>query len=248
MQTSLDVAAIWSQGDDVSRAVLILLLSLSLISWTLILAKGWQVMRLHSVAERATERFWNAASIEEGLHHLKGLPAFVRLVDAGMRATRHAQQHTAGSQEHLDGHLSASELITRALRHGIQTSSSRLESGQAWLASIGATAPFIGLFGTVWGIHHALLAIGQSKQAGLDQIAGPVGEALVMTALGLFVAIPAVLAYNAFNRSLRVIGDDLDGFAHDLHAYFTLGRSHPDAVSQFAGVCRDPSGSMQEAV
>ncbi|MEW6569261.1 MAG: MotA/TolQ/ExbB proton channel family protein [Pseudomonadota bacterium] len=247
MQASFDLAALWAQGDGVAHATLILLLMMSLVSWTLILAKAWQLTRLRSAAPRVLERFWNAASLDEGLHGLRDLPAFARLAEAGSRAMRHARQHATEGHSHLDSHLSTSELVTRALRHGIQSSSSRLENGQAWLASIGATAPFIGLFGTVWGIHHALLAIGTTGQAGLDQVAGPVGEALIMTALGLFVAIPAVLAYNAFNRALRVVGADLDGFAHDLHAFFTLGQPDPDAACQFGGPCREPVTARAEA-
>ena len=110
--------------------------------------------------------------------------------------------------------------MVQALRGALSKANSQLESGQTLLASVGSTAPFVGLFGTVWGIYHALMTISSSQQVALDQIAGPVGEALIMTALGLFVAIPAVLAYNAFNRQLRLIAADLDGFAHDLHLYF----------------------------
>ncbi|HNL91729.1 MAG TPA: MotA/TolQ/ExbB proton channel family protein, partial [Pseudomonadales bacterium] len=126
---------------------------------------------------------------------------------------------------HLDAQLSLTELVTRALRQALNRATADLERGQVFLASIGSVAPFVGLFGTVWGIYHALAAIGTTGQASLDKVAGPVGEALIMTAIGLFTAIPAVLAYNAFNRVQRLIIADLDGFAHDLLMYFTMGSS-----------------------
>jgi biopolymer transport protein ExbB len=113
--------------------------------------------------------------------------------------------------------------MTRALRRAVQRASAGLDSGLAILASVGATAPFVGLFGTVWGIYHALIGIGFTGQATIDKVAGPVGEALIMTAFGIAVAVPAVLAYNFLLRANRVIGQELDGFAHDLHAYFTTG-------------------------
>jgi biopolymer transport protein ExbB len=152
------------------------------------------------------------------------LPAFAELARQGEGAMKHLASH-AHEKRHLDSHLSASELVTRALRNSIARATSRLEGGLTLLASVGSTAPFIGLFGTVWGIYHALIKIGATGQSGIGEVAGPVGEALIMTATGLFVAIPAVLAYNAFNRSLALIVADLEAFAHDLHAYFTTG--HP---------------------
>ena len=130
--------------------------------------------------------------------------------------------------------LNLSETVTRALRSQIVRSQVGIESGLTFLASVGATAPFIGLFGTVWGIYHALVALSGSSQVVLDKVAGPVGEALIMTAAGLFVAIPAVLAYNALTRANRLIFAQLDGFAHDLHAYLTTGVHLPAVTGQAA--------------
>jgi biopolymer transport protein ExbB len=136
-----------------------------------------------------------------------------------------AQQAAARrlDESSMAARIDRSELITRALRQRINEAAARLESGQTMLASVGATAPFVGLFGTVWGIYHALLNIASNAQIAIDKVAGPVGEALIMTAFGLAVAIPAVLAFNAFTRSNRMVLGQLDGFAHDLHATLTTG-------------------------
>ena len=134
-----------------------------------------------------------------------------------------AQLHNQHAARGIGAGVSASEFVTRALRNQIAESQARIESGLTFLASVGSTAPFIGLFGTVWGIYHALVGLSGATQVVLDKVAGPVGEALIMTAAGLFVAIPAVLAYNAFTRSNRLTLARLDGFAHDLHAYLVTG-------------------------
>ena len=224
MPTSFNLAHFWAQGDAVSHALAIILLVLSLGSWTVILARGWQLWQLRRRGPAALDAFWHAPTLVAGRACLDALPPFAELAARGHAALQHFESHAAEAP-HLDAHLSLSELATRNLRQGINHASSRLEAGQTFLASVGSTAPFIGLFGTVWGIYHALARIGAEGQASLDKVAGPVGEALIMTAAGLFVAIPAVLAYNAFNRVLRVIAADLDGFAHDLHTYLTTGRA-----------------------
>jgi biopolymer transport protein ExbB len=142
------------------------------------------------------------------------------LAIAGANAAELHNQHAARG---IGAGVSASEFVTRALRNQIVESQARIESGLTFLASVGSTAPFIGLFGTVWGIYHALVGLSGASQVVLDKVAGPVGEALIMTAAGLFVAIPAVLAYNAFTRTNRLTLARLDGFAHDLHAYLVTG-------------------------
>jgi len=243
MHANFDFATFWSQGDGVSHAIALLLLGLSVASWAVILGKGWKLWQLRHRAPAAMDSFWHAATLQEGLDRLEPAPPFADLARRGSQAVSHFESH-AGSPHHLDSHLSASELVTRALRQGIARTSSRLESGQTLLASIGSTAPFIGLFGTVWGIYHALATIGMTGQSSLDKVAGPVGEALIMTAAGLFVAIPAVLAYNTFNRSLRVIGGDLDAFAHDLHTFLTTG--HPMANSPVLPQGRNPGRKLAE--
>jgi biopolymer transport protein ExbB len=226
MNTSLDIASVWAQGDTVARAVAVALLLMSVTSWSIILGKTWLVWRLRLKTPRTLEQFWDSATVEAGLEKLRPVTPLRDMAYQGQSAIRHLESHRH-EQGHLDAHLSASELVTRALRNSIARSTAKLESGLTLLASVGSTAPFVGLFGTVWGIYHALARIGISGQSSLDQVAGPVGEALIMTAAGLFVAIPAVLAYNAFTRSLRLIAADLEAFAHDLHAYFSTGYPLP---------------------
>jgi len=167
-----------------------------------------------------TESFWRAADFADGLARLGADPAnpFRALALEGREATAH---HHAQAQLHDS--LDVSEWLTRSLRNSIDESTARLQSGLAVLASVGSTAPFIGLFGTVWGIYHALLSISAAGQATIDKVAGPIGEALVMTALGLAVAIPAVLGYNALVRGNKGVLNKLNRFAHDLHAYFVTG-------------------------
>jgi len=234
MMFNLDLATFWQQGDSVSHGVFLLLVGMSVLSWAIIISKGIQLSRLQRLWSSqgngdCIEQFWQAESLSSGLTLLDRLPPFRLLVEQAEKAAEHFREHHQSADHHaLDGQMSLSELVTRALRQGLSRATVELERGQIILASIGSTAPFIGLFGTVWGIYHALALIGASGQATLDQVAGPVGEALIMTAFGLFVAIPAVLAYNAFTRVQRVVLSDLDGFAHDLHTYFSLGKHQAD--------------------
>jgi biopolymer transport protein ExbB len=210
----------------VIRVTAYALLAMSVASWFLILWKAWAWLRVRR-ASRALDQFWSASSIDAAIADLKPRDReniFVPVAIGGARASAHGV---------ADGTLSSqtdrSELITRALRQRINEAAGRLESGLTMLASIGSTAPFVGLFGTVWGIYHALLNIASSGQIAIDKVAGPVGEALIMTAFGLAVAIPAVLAYNAFTRVNRLVLSQLDGFAHDLHAFLTMGARVPTA-------------------
>ncbi len=215
------LASLWAQGDFVIRAVALLLLAMSIASWYLIVTRAMRLMRRQRVFA-AVEAFWEAPDLAAGLALLRNAAApnaFATLAERGSAAMQHAQD----APQSLGAGLDRSEFVTRALRQSIARSTAQLESGLTLLASIGATAPFVGLFGTVWGIYHALVQIGHTGTATLDRVAGPVGEALIMTAFGLFVAIPAVLAYNAFVRANRVELAELDAFAHDLHAWFTTG-------------------------
>lgn len=211
----------WQAGDAITHGVAYLLLAMSVVSWYFILSKAWSTWRMRRGARAALEQFWNARSMDEAEATLAGADrerVFLPLV----------QKARAAAAMQPDSSLAASidrdELVTRALRGEITQVSARLESGLALLASVGSTAPFVGLLGTVWGIYHALIGIASSGQVMIDRVAGPVGEALVMTAAGLAVAIPAVLAYNAFVRANRVVLAELDGFAHDLLAVVTTGR------------------------
>jgi biopolymer transport protein ExbB len=217
------LAHLWTQADFVIRMVAALLLAMSVTSWYLILLRALRQLRARH-HDNAVEAFWAAPTLAEGLGRLQRLAPdspFEALARQGAAATEHVRQHT--HRETLGGKLDGGEFVTRALRKSIALSTARLESGLTVLASIGSTAPFVGLFGTVWGIYHALVGISASGAATIDKVAGPVGEALIMTAFGLFVAIPAVLAYNAFTRANRVELSELDAFAHDLHAWFTTG-------------------------
>jgi biopolymer transport protein ExbB len=171
------------------------------------------------------ESFWHGSDLADGLNKL-GSEAdnpFRQLAIEGREAAAHHRQHQSAAKPQLHDAMDISDWITRCLRNSIDESTSRLQSGLAILASVGSTAPFVGLFGTVWGIYHALLAIGMAGQASIDKVAGPIGEALIMTALGLAVAIPAVLGYNALVRGNKGITAKLNRFAHDLHAYYVTG-------------------------
>jgi biopolymer transport protein ExbB len=219
MDSQFGLAHLWAQGDFVTKAVAILLLAMSLASWMVIITKAL-ALRAAAAQARRTEAFWHSADFAAGLGMLGSEPSniFRAVAIEGREATAH---HHA--QPQLHDQLDISDWITRCLRNAIDEANARLQSGLAILASVGSTAPFVGLFGTVWGIYHALLSIGSAGQATMDQVAGPVGEALIMTALGLAVAIPAVLGYNALVRGNKAITMKLNRFAHDLHAYFLTG-------------------------
>jgi biopolymer transport protein ExbB len=216
----LGLAHYWAQGDAVSHAVAYALLLMSIISWYYILAKTWSSWRIRKSAS-ALEGFWKAPTLADAI-------AVVKAADSEQVYTPLAAQsveaaNVRAQENSLNATVDPGELITRTLRQEINRVSSRLENGLTLLASVGSTAPFVGLFGTVWGIYHALIAVSTAGTVQIDKVAGPVGESLIMTALGLVVAIPAVLAYNAFTRVNRVTLAELDAFAHDLHAYLTTG-------------------------
>lgn len=216
--------SLWSQGDFVTKAVVVLLVAMSIASWTVIVSKALQLLRYRSASHAAGHAFWDATSLPEGLSTLGSSNPFSAIAQAGVDAMRH---HTA-HKGHLHDQLSVSDWITLSLRQAIDDTSGALQSGMAVLASVGSTAPFVGLFGTVWGIYHALVSIGTSGQAGIDKVAGPVGEALIMTALGLAVAIPATFGYNALVRGNKSVIAKLNKFGFDLHALFITGaRSSP---------------------
>ena len=227
------LSRLWAQGDGVLHAIAIFLLLMSIVSWVVMLGKALDLWRLRQAVRGAGDHFWHADDWERGLVAL-GAPRdnpFRTLAQAGREAIAH---HRGGHRQLHDG-MDASDWVTRCLKSSIDDAVDRLQSGLAVLASVGSTAPFIGLLGTVWGIYHALVGIGATGQATLDQVAGPVGEALVMTALGLFVAIPAVLGFNAINRGNRRVVARLNRFAHDLHAYFMTGARVERATPAAAG-------------
>jgi biopolymer transport protein ExbB len=217
---SLGLGHFWQQADVVIRLTAYLLCGMSIVSWFLIFWKAWGWWRMRR-ASKELDQFWEAPTIDVAIAKLKPVDVdgiFVPLAVGAASAASHP-----AAENSLAAQIDRSELITRALRQRINEAAGRLDSGLTILASVGSTAPFIGLFGTVWGIYHALLSIASSAQIAIDKVAGPVGEALIMTAFGLAVAIPAVLAFNAFTRSNRMVLGQLDGFAHDLHATLTTG-------------------------
>ncbi len=217
---NFDFQHLWHQGDPIARGIVVLLIVMSIASWSVMLVKGWNLLRVKRMRREARE-FWHTVSFEAGLQHLPNDDnPFRRLALVGQdAAAHHAENHNE-----LHGVLNVSDWVTSTLRQSIDETTQKLQSGLAVLASVGSTAPFIGLFGTVWGIYHALVGIGAAGQATLDHVAGPVGEALIMTALGLAVAIPAVLGYNALTRGNRDVLASLKHFAHDLHAYLITGK------------------------
>lgn len=221
MNTPFGLSNLWQQGDSVTRLVAIALLLMSICSWFVMALKGWQLLRLRKQAAVAGDRFWHTKSLQMGIALLSEEPGnpFRVLAEDGANAVAHHAQ----SRDDLHGALDISAWLTSCLRRSIDNLTARLQSGLSVLASIGSTAPFVGLLGTVWGIYHALIGIGSSGQTSIDQVAGPVGEALVMTAFGLVVAIPAVLGYNALLRGNKAMIAQLHNFAHDLHAYFITG-------------------------
>jgi biopolymer transport protein ExbB len=232
METQFGLAHVWSQGDWVTRAVAVILLGMSLASWLVILIKLLD-LRTHRAQAQAAETFWHATDFEDGLGQLGADTnnPFRQLAETGREATRHIQRQddplacpgNTTPRPQLHDQLDVSDWVTRELRNSIDEFTARLQSGLAVLASVGSTAPFVGLFGTVWGIYHALLGIGAAGQATIDKVAGPIGEALIMTALGLAVAIPAVLGYNALVRGNKGVLHKLNRFGHDLHALFVTG-------------------------
>lgn len=216
------LSQLWAAGDSISRAVAILLLAMSICSWYLIIGRlaRWLARRRDRVV---VDAFWSAPDFDRAVGDLArtgGDSSFNHLASRAARAAAHYDQHRSDT---LASHMERGEFLARAMRQSVTASTARLESGLTVLASIGSTAPFIGLFGTVWGIYHALQRIAQEGSATLDKVAGPVGEALIMTAAGLFVAIPAVIAYNSAIRANRLELAALDAFAHDLHAFLTTG-------------------------
>ncbi|MDO8767887.1 MAG: MotA/TolQ/ExbB proton channel family protein [Burkholderiaceae bacterium] len=231
MNSQFGLMNVWNQGDLVTKTVALLLLAMSLASWMVIIIKTLDIFKYKRLAAEA-EGFWHSEDFSKGVAELGGgLENPLRqLALEGREATSHIL-HMDGSganaakvtKPQLHDSLDVSEWVTRSLRNTLDEFTAKLQSGLAILASVGSTAPFVGLFGTVWGIYHALLSIGMAGQATIDKVAGPIGESLIMTALGLAVAIPAVLGYNALVRGNKGILMKLNRFAHDLHAYFVTG-------------------------
>lgn len=212
-----------ANADIVSKGIFIVLLAMSMVSWYLIIVKAVRATIARRRSQRFLAAFWDAPSleaVERKLEQEHPDEPFSHVAYHAMVSSRH---HARSGANRLNEAGTMAEFLTRAIRRVIDEETARLEWGLSVLASVGSTAPFVGLFGTVWGVYHALLAIGASGQGTLDKVAGPVGEALIMTGAGLAVAIPAVLGYNAFVRSNRVVLSQLDSFAHDVYSFLTTG-------------------------
>lgn len=208
----MDAATLLTQGSPVSRAVAALLLAMSVASWVVIVWKVWLLRRAAHDVARSTAAFWQASDLDDAQHKVAALDR-VGLVSALVAATQGLGNGQPGT---LGRSGPPAQQLTRLLRDALHAVVGRLQFGQILLATVGSTAPFVGLLGTVWGIYEALAAIANAGQITIDQLAGPVGEALIMTAAGLAVAIPAVLAYNILGRRVARIEADLEGFAQDL--------------------------------
>jgi len=208
--------ALWKQGDFVSRGTLIILIIMSMGSWYIMFVKVYEQMKLFRQAKEVQSKFWSASSVADGSNQLKDGTAYRYIADAGIKSTQH---HEGKLLEQID----LNTWVTMSLQRAVDNVASRLQDGLAFLATVGSTAPFVGLFGTVWGIYHALTAIGIAGQASIDKVAGPVGEALIMTAFGLAVAVPAVLGYNWLVRRNKVALEQLRAFGADLHMVLVSG-------------------------
>lgn len=208
--------AMWDHGDFVSKGTLFILVIMSAATWYILVVKLFEQHKLFAGAKVADKEFWSASSVKDGMGKLKNGGPFWYIVDRGVSADNH---HEGTMVEQID----RSSWITMSVNRAVDAINSNLTGGLAVLATVGSTAPFVGLFGTVWGIYHALVAIGTSGQASIDKVAGPVGEALIMTAIGLGVAVPAVLGYNWLVRRNKIAMDSVRSFAADLHSVLLSG-------------------------
>jgi biopolymer transport protein ExbB len=232
------------QGDALGTSLLAILVAMSIASWAIVVVKCLSLWLRNGRSGAFLHFFWNANSLDAVAAEIAARGArdpFSHLADQAMQAQVHHARYGAARLQEAG---SASEFVTRTLKKVLDEETSRLENGLTVLATVGATAPFVGLFGTVWGVYHALVAIGLSGSGTLDKVAGPVGEALIMTGLGLAVAIPAVVGYNALTRANRVLAARLDAFAYELHTFVSMGQPlgagvasepAPDNVRALAG-------------
>ncbi len=214
------LGALIAQGDLVARTTLVILLVMSLLTWFIMITKFFDQRKLRMQAGDADKGFWSSTSLTDAVGKLKGdSNPFRALAETG----KHAFEHHEANKARLSGAIDTSEWITQSLQRTVDGIGQRMQSGLPVLASIGSTAPFVGLFGTVWGIYHALIAISLAGSASIDKVAGPVGEALIMTAIGLAVAVPAVLGYNVLLRRNKAVQERVSNFTHELHAYLISG-------------------------
>ena len=204
------LGALWAQGDIVAKGTLLILVLMSMGSWFVIITKFFEQSKAAKFAAAAQESFWTAASLRQGADALAEESPFRFIAEKGLES---ANKHTG-----LLGAVDFNTWTTQSIQRAIGNVQSRMQDGLAVLATVGSTSPFVGLFGTVWGIYNALVKIGMSGQASIDKVAGPVGESLIMTAIGLAVAVPAVLGYNWLVRRNKAVMEDVNAFGSDLHS------------------------------
>jgi len=209
--------ALWKTSDYITKTVLVLLLIMSVGSWYIMIVKVLEQAKINRQAKATAAGFWSAGTVKQGVDTLDGGSPFRFIAEAGIEATK--------KHDGLLEHVPLNDWVTISIQRATERVQSRLQDGLAFLATVGSTAPFIGLFGTVWGIYHALTAIGIAGQASIDKVAGPVGEALIMTAIGLAVAVPAVLGYNWLVRRNKGVLDEVRGFGNDLHSVILASAS-----------------------
>ena len=205
---------LWANGDLMARGIIVVLAIMSIGTWYIFFMKFWEQARMLTQAKQVERRFWSSNNLNEGIDKLAKNSVFRSVAESGVRA----------STGTATGLVNANDWIAMSLNRQLEEINSRLQGGIAFLASVGSTAPFVGLLGTVWGIYHALIAIGVAGQASIDKVAGPVGEALIMTAIGLGAAVPAVLLYNLLVRRNKVINEKLRSFASDLQTYLVTNK------------------------
>ena len=204
------LSALWNQGDIVAKGTLLILVLMSMGSWYVIVTKYFEQSKAMKFAKDAQDSFWTAASLRQGADGLAEDSPFRFIAEKGLES---ANKHTG-----LLGAVDFKTWTTQSIQRAIGNVQSRMQDGLAVLATVGSTSPFVGLFGTVWGIYNALVKIGMSGQASIDKVAGPVGESLIMTAIGLAVAVPAVLGYNWLVRRNKAVMEDVNAFGSDMHS------------------------------
>lgn len=211
------LGALWRDGGWIAKFNLIIMLIMSMGSWYIIFTKYWEQRKMFQSANGVNDGFWTAGSIKAGTNTLEEGSAFRYIAESGLKSSEH---HEGTLVEQIDRHTWISMSVSRA----VENIQSRLSDGLAFLATVGSTAPFVGLFGTVWGIYGALTQIGIAGQASIDKVAGPVGEALIMTAIGLAVAVPAVMGYNWLVRRNKSVMEKVRAFSGDLHNVLLAGK------------------------
>ena len=221
--TQMGFGHLIGNADFVALSVLALLLMMSVLSWYFIITKTVRSFIVRGGEHKVVQSFWDAPALHEAVAALEKQPATEPFSKIALDASNAAIQHDRHAGGRIGASMARGDFVERALRQAVNRENAQLENGLSFLATVGNAAPFVGLFGTVMGIYHALISIGATGEASLDAVAGPVGEALIMTALGLAVAVPAVLGYNFLVRSNRVIGGSFENFAYDLQQFFEIG-------------------------